>query len=35
MRDAISSSHVRFPAPPLDEKTLDELEEMVALLGLD
>ena len=35
MRGAISSSHVRFPAPPLDEKTLGELKEMVALLGLD
>ena len=34
MRGAISSSHVRFPAPPLDERTLRELEELVALLGL-
>jgi 4-hydroxy-tetrahydrodipicolinate synthase len=34
MRGAISSSHVRFPAPALDERTLRELEELVALLGL-
>lgn len=35
MRGEISSSHVRFPAPPLDERTLRVLEELVALLGLD
>ena len=34
LRGAISSSHVRFPAPALDETTLRELSEMVALLGL-
>jgi 4-hydroxy-tetrahydrodipicolinate synthase len=34
MRGAISSSHVRFPAPALDEETLRELEELVGLLGL-
>ena len=34
MRGAISSSHVRFPAPALDEQTLRELEELVGLLGL-
>jgi 4-hydroxy-tetrahydrodipicolinate synthase len=34
MRSAISSSHVRFPAPTLDEETLRELEELVDLLGL-
>jgi 4-hydroxy-tetrahydrodipicolinate synthase len=33
MRGAISSSHVRFPAPALDEETLRELEELVGLLG--
>lgn len=31
MHGAISSSHVRFP--PLDERTLRELEELVTLLG--
>ena len=34
MRSVISSSHVRFPAPALDEETLRELEELVGLLGL-
>jgi 4-hydroxy-tetrahydrodipicolinate synthase len=34
MRGAISSSHVRFPAPALDDETLRELEELVGLLGL-
>jgi 4-hydroxy-tetrahydrodipicolinate synthase len=34
LRGAISSSHVRFPAPALDEETLRELEELVELLGL-
>ncbi|WP_266096507.1 dihydrodipicolinate synthase family protein [Rubrobacter marinus] len=34
LRGAISSSHVRFPAPALDERTLRELSELVALLGL-
>ena len=35
LRGAIASSHVRFPAPALDETTLRELSEMVALLGLE
>ena len=35
LRGAIASSHVRFPAPTLDETTLRELSEMVALLGLE
>ncbi len=35
MRGAISSSHVRFPAPALDEETLRELRELVEMLGLD
>jgi 4-hydroxy-tetrahydrodipicolinate synthase len=35
MRGVISSSHVRFPAPALDEETLRELKELVGLLGLD
>jgi 4-hydroxy-tetrahydrodipicolinate synthase len=34
MRSVISSSHVRFPAPALDEETLRELRELVDLLGL-
>lgn len=34
LRGAIPSSHVRFPAPALDEETLRELEELVGLLGL-
>jgi 4-hydroxy-tetrahydrodipicolinate synthase len=34
MRGAISSSHVRFPAPSLDDETLRELRELVELLGL-
>ena len=34
LRGAIPSSHVRFPAPPLDKETLRELEELVGLLGL-
>ncbi len=34
LRGAITSSHVRFPAPALDEETLRELEELVGLLGL-
>jgi 4-hydroxy-tetrahydrodipicolinate synthase len=33
MRGAISSSHVRFPAPALDEETLRELRELVKMLG--
>ncbi len=35
VRSAISSSHVRFPAPALDEETLRELEGLIGLLGLD
>jgi 4-hydroxy-tetrahydrodipicolinate synthase len=34
LRGAISSSHVRFPAPTLDEETLRELEDLVEVLGL-
>lgn len=34
MRGAIPSSHVRFPAPSLDEETLRELRELVEMLGL-
>ncbi|CAA9458389.1 MAG: Dihydrodipicolinate synthase family protein RL4423 [uncultured Rubrobacteraceae bacterium] len=34
MRSAIPSSHVRFPAPSLDEETLRELRELVEMLGL-
>jgi 4-hydroxy-tetrahydrodipicolinate synthase len=34
LRGVIPSSHVRFPAPALDEETLGELEELVDLLGL-
>ena len=34
LRGAIASSHVRFPAPTLDEETLRELEDLVEALGL-
>jgi 4-hydroxy-tetrahydrodipicolinate synthase len=34
LRGVISSSHVRFPAPALDEETLRELEDLVQVLGL-
>lgn len=34
MRDAIATSHVRFPAAPIDTKTLEELKDMIAFLGL-
>jgi 4-hydroxy-tetrahydrodipicolinate synthase len=34
MRGAISSSHVRFPAPSLDGETLRELEGLIDMLGL-
>jgi 4-hydroxy-tetrahydrodipicolinate synthase len=34
LRGVISSSHVRFPTPPLDEETLRELEDLVEVLGL-
>ena len=34
LRGAVASSHVRFPAPPLDPETLKELRELVSLLGL-
>jgi 4-hydroxy-tetrahydrodipicolinate synthase len=34
LRGIIASSHVRFPAPPLDEETLQELEDLVEALGL-
>jgi 4-hydroxy-tetrahydrodipicolinate synthase len=35
MRGAISSSHVRLPAPSLDGETLRELEGLVEMLGLN
>ena len=34
LRGLISSPHVRFPAPALDEETLRELGDLVELLGL-
>jgi 4-hydroxy-tetrahydrodipicolinate synthase len=34
VRGMIASSHVRFPAPTLDEETLRELEDLVEVLGL-
>src|SRR5215213_4851947 len=34
LRGVISSSHVRFPAPALDEETLRELEDLVEVLEL-
>jgi 4-hydroxy-tetrahydrodipicolinate synthase len=34
LRGVISSSHVRFPAPTLDEQTLRELDDLVGVLGL-
>ena len=34
LRGAICSSHVRFPAPSLDDETLRELRELVEFLGL-
>ena len=34
LRGIVSSSHVRFPAPSLDEETLRELEDLVEVLGL-
>jgi 4-hydroxy-tetrahydrodipicolinate synthase len=34
LRGIIASSHVRFPAPALDEETLHELEDLVEVLGL-
>jgi 4-hydroxy-tetrahydrodipicolinate synthase len=34
MRGVIPSSHVRSPAPPLDTRTLHELEDLVGFLGL-
>jgi 4-hydroxy-tetrahydrodipicolinate synthase len=34
LRGVITSSHVRFPAPSLDEETLQELEDLVEVLGL-
>jgi 4-hydroxy-tetrahydrodipicolinate synthase len=33
LRGIISSSHVRFPAPALDQETLLELEDLVEVLG--
>src|SRR5829696_8887200 len=34
LRGVISSSHVRFPTPALDEETLRELEDLVRVLDL-
>ena len=34
LRGIIASSHVRFPAPALDQQTLRELEDLVETLGL-
>lgn len=34
LRSVIASSHVRSPAPALDERTLYELQELIELLGL-
>ncbi len=34
LRGVIASSHVRFPAPSLDDQTLRELEDLVEVLGL-
>lgn len=34
LRKAISSSHVRFPAAPIDRQTMEELKELVDYLGL-
>ena len=34
LRGVIASSHVRFPAPALDEQTLRELDDLVGVLGL-
>jgi 4-hydroxy-tetrahydrodipicolinate synthase len=33
-RGAIRSPHARFPAPPVDELTLGELDDLIAALGL-
>ncbi len=33
-RGAIASPHARFPAPPVDELTLAELDDLIAVLGL-
>ncbi len=34
LRNAVSSSHVRFPSVPIDLKTMDELKELIDYLGL-
>jgi 4-hydroxy-tetrahydrodipicolinate synthase len=33
-RGAIRSPHVRFPAPPLDQRTLAELDDLIRAVGL-
>jgi 4-hydroxy-tetrahydrodipicolinate synthase len=33
-RGAIASPHARFPAPPVDEPTLAELDDLIAAVGL-
>ena len=33
-RGSITSPHARFPAPPVDERTLSELDDLIAAVGL-
>lgn len=35
LRDAIESSHVRFPGTPVDPRTMQELQEIITFLGLE
>ncbi|AJY74788.1 dihydrodipicolinate synthase family protein [Paenibacillus beijingensis] len=35
LRKAIESSHVRFPGTPVDPQTMQELQDMIAFLGLE
>ncbi|MNC62728.1 hypothetical protein D3C81_2080210 [compost metagenome] len=35
LRKAIASSHVRFPGTSVDPQTMEELQEMIAFLGLE
>ncbi|MCU6792195.1 dihydrodipicolinate synthase family protein [Paenibacillus sp. WQ 127069] len=34
LRHTIASSHVRFPGTPVDKRTMQELQDMIAFLGL-
>jgi 4-hydroxy-tetrahydrodipicolinate synthase len=34
LRQAIASSHVRFPGAPVDARTMEELKDLIAFLGL-